>query len=187
MTLVKNTVHVTEGLAKLLGQYKDATDLRALFSLLLTQVQTIENDAADVIKGISVTTAANYQLDIIGAIVGEPRQGRTDAQYRPRILSRIGINISNGHPDEVLEIMTATNGGKPFTLQEYQPAAFELHGDIDPAQLNDVLGVLRELRPAGVQAYVTYALPSPSITFRYDGPDGTGYDSTAEYATTAIV
>lgn len=183
MTLVKKTVHVTEGLAKLLGQYKDATNLRTLMQILLGQVQTIENDSADIAMGMNVSTAANYQLDIIGAIVGEPRQGRTDAQYRPRILSRIGINISNGHPDEVLEIMAATNVN-PLTLTEYQPAAFELRGVIDLAQLNDLLAILAALKPAGVGAYLTYWIAAMPIRFKYDGVDGTGYDATAEYVTT---
>lgn len=183
MTVTKNNAHVTEGLARLLGQFSNASDLRSLLALLLGQIQSLEDDASDVAAGLTVSTATNYQLDIIGAIVGEPRQGRSDVQYRPRILSRIGINISNGRPDELLEIMTATNGSS-FTLTEYQPAAFELSGAIDVAQLNDLLDILAALKPAGVDAHLTYWIAPMTVRFQYDGANGTGYDATAEYITT---
>lgn len=186
MTVTQKTTHITEGLARLLGQFSGSSNLRNLLTILLTQVQSIENDVAAVAAGLTVSTATNYQLDIIGAIVGEARAGRSDASYRPRILSRIGINISNGHPDEILEIMTATLGHS-LTLTEYPPGAFELRTYIDPSAIADVMDVLGDLKPAGVRAYVTYSPPPPIIVFQYDGAAGTGYDGAAQYSTTTTV
>jgi hypothetical protein len=184
MTVTQKTTHVVEGLAKLLGQFSGSVNLRNLLTILLTQVQSIENDVAAVAAGLTVSTATNYQLDIIGAIVGEPRAGRTDASYRPRILSRIGINISNGHPDEILEILTATLGHS-VTLTEYAPAAFEIYTLVaDPSVLADVVSVLTSLRPAGVSGYFTWH-PSGTV-FQYDGAAGTGYDGVAQYSNTTV-
>lgn len=184
MALTPNAEHVDQGVAKLLDQFRSQPGIVAILSAWLEQVQTFEDDAQDVAAGLNVDSASGYQLDVLGILVGEERQNLTDAQYRVRIKSRIGINISNGHADELLRIMTATLG-TVVTMQEYAPAAFELYSVITNGNLLDeVAGVLRALRPAGVKGQLTYAGTTAFPIFQYDGAAGTGYDGTATYRQT---
>lgn len=182
MPVTTNTNHVSEGLARLIATLRKPTSVSALLQAFLERVQDLENDIADVRDGLNVDTAADYQLDILGAIVGEPREGRTDAAYRIRIKARIRINRSNGHPDEVLEIMTSILN-TPVTMKEFANAAFELYALItDTAILGEVSAVLRQIKPAGVRGTLTYH--DAGTKFVYDGAAGSGYDGAATYSDT---
>src|SRR5688572_13994483 len=105
MALTKIADHVEQGLRLLLDQYKDKPRLTALLSSYLNRVQELEDAAWDVRIKRFVDDAVGAQLDGIGRIVGELRQGRDDVTYRLFILARIRVNLSFGHADDVIDVL----------------------------------------------------------------------------------
>lgn len=73
--------------------------------------------------------------------------------------------------------------GTTVTMREFAPAAVELYGLItDLSILEDVSAILRLLKPSGVRMTLTHR-PAGNI-FAYDSGAATGYDSSAQYAST---
>lgn len=167
-----------QAFAKLMMQFRgeDQTELRKLLANLVAPVQEAASVAYDIYRSDDLDTAADAQLDTLGAIVGEKREGRTDAAYRVAIRARIAINLATGTPNEVLDIMRAVVG-EPGELFENDTAAF-LYRVVatmpDTATAELYAAVLRSISPAGVRSIFQYGIEE--ISFQFDGPDGTGFD-----------
>ncbi len=179
MTIEQTTDHVAEALENLLEQFKGKPTLAKVLTTYVDQIQDLENTAFGVYFGRMLSNAEGEQLDGLGDIVGEPRDGKTDAEYRIAIAVRILINKSGATPEDVIAIVdAATEGAFEIKYREYDPAAFiiELVGPIDPVTFTAqtaalIAGYLRDGKPAGVLAHLVYY---PEDAFRYDS--GPGYD-----------
>ena len=96
MTLTQKSTHVQEGLANLVQQFKDKPDLAALLTSYLEQIQDLETAYFGLLTERTLNAAVGVQLDGIGAIVGEDRRGRDDADYRLAIRARIKASTPAG-------------------------------------------------------------------------------------------
>jgi len=117
-------------------------------------MQELEDAVWSVLTERWVPEAVGAQLDEMGEIVGEPRLGRTDAEYRPAIELRISLNQSGGEPERIIEFLRRIAGADAVIYKEIWPAKIEIYvrGDIDESQARRV----RELVPAGVGTiYIT--------------------------------
>lgn len=122
--LSHNTSHVSQGLGLLTQMYRDQTNIRALASALLKQVQDLEDAAYAVIIGRWLTNAVGVQLDTIGRIVDEGRQDRDDDLYRQVLRVKIRALRTKGHTDDVLDVMALTL--LDYTYLESYPADFRV-------------------------------------------------------------
>ena len=68
----------------------------------MTQIQDLEDSSFEVLLNRWIDTAVGVQLDGVGAIVGEAREGRGDDEYRLAIKARIQINFSEATPEDIL-------------------------------------------------------------------------------------
>lgn len=105
MIPVKLTDHVARGLAKLTDQFRGRPVIEAILSSYLHQIQLLEDATWKVIECriLSADTVGD-QLDQIGKLVGEAREGRSDADYFPAIALRIKINRSDGRAEDILQV-----------------------------------------------------------------------------------
>lgn len=72
---------------------------------LIGPFQDAEDTLQDMFVNRNVNTAAGVQLDMIGKIVGRPRNGITDDEiYRRYIRAQIATNKSDGTINEILTI-----------------------------------------------------------------------------------
>ena len=96
---------------------------------------------------------------MLGRIVGEPRQGATDADYRLRVRASIRVNRSDGTIEDVIDVVRLLIGpvllpSATIKLTEYYPAAFVLR--ITGLIISPVLQALiyssfiRQARGAGI-------------------------------------
>lgn len=148
--------HVTAGLALLITQYKDKPNLVAVISSYLTQVQEIEDMLFDILAIIeSPWTQVGEQLDLIGRVVGQAREGRSDADYVPWLQARLLVNRSSGVPADFFSVAALVAPAATRAYSEWFPAAFlfELHPLTDAALIAQILG---EMRPAGVNGQLLY-------------------------------
>ena len=181
MTLVISTEHVETALTRILYQFKDKPKFEAFITAFVQQFQDIEDAIGQLLTDRQVDTATGENLNILGRIVGQAREGRSDADYRIWIKARIQINKSSGLTEEiynVLKLITGFMDVGDFQLEEFDaeyPASFQLTineplGALDPQIIYDVVD---EMRSACVAFNLTYGLNSPLA--RYDVV-GAGYN-----------
>lgn len=121
------TDHVAEALALLLEQYQDQPRVEALLTSYIAEAQYLEDTAVDVYLLRALAVATDAQLDTLGAIVGEVRNGRTDASFRRTIRVRILINNSDGRTEQLIAIAdlfeSIGDGGGSVEVRDYPPAS----------------------------------------------------------------
>lgn len=101
----KITNHVDQGLAALIEQYRDSTNLKALLSSFVARAQGFEDVSYDVLVKRGLEAAEGQQLDDIGLVVNQPRAAEDDDLYRVRLRARIKTNISEGTVENLITIL----------------------------------------------------------------------------------
>jgi hypothetical protein len=164
------------------AQYiKDKPNFRAFISAFTAQFDTLESMFADLKTAFAIDTAVGDQLDVVGRIVGQPRDGRTDALYRPALYARIIVNKSSGTIEELLAIATLmVPGATVVSLDEYPPASFVLrvfgHTFTDD-EFAQVVEFIRSARAAGIGGSVHGSFASIATTFTLDGTSAQALDN----------
>lgn len=170
------TDHGERGAARLLQQYKDGASIPALVRALSGSHQQIEDVLWDIRLRRAVSAAEGVQLDVLGAIVGQDREGRADAVYRVWILARVRLNKGSGRPEDLLQVFAAiTQGTTALVLEEQYPAAIVLkvgwESIVPPEEL---ASLLRLAKAAGVGAVLESATSADTSSFAFD-PNGAGF------------
>lgn len=123
MTAVPQMQQITDYTAllqpRILSQYQQAKRLLGIMEAGTLQADQIEEALFQVRNGFFLATAVGVQLDTLGKIYREPRNGRTDSDYRDAIRLRAAMAIS-GTPDEIILFLKNFVAGAPTDL-EYQP------------------------------------------------------------------
>lgn len=193
-TITPITSFCDSGLALLLKQYADSPLLQALICLMLDRVQEVDDASAQIpALVLDVNLAEGAHLDLLGRIVGETRNGESDAIYRRGILARVLINRSQGRIGDLISIVRVYAGlGDTDTvdIQDVQPARVEVR--VNGAlivEAKNLLVRLRRAKAAGVALQLITAPPGvpTSRLFRLgraaDYPEGntlTGLGWTAD-------
>jgi hypothetical protein len=180
MTWVKQTDHAGDALSLLLSQYESAAVMRGLVSAFMAPIQDIEDQVEKLLTERGVDTAIGAQLDVLGAIVGEPRKSRTDELYRPWVKARVLVNRSGGEIDTALRITRMIVGRVREYVIEYvplYPAAFRIavtgggFTDEGVTLAHDLQAILLEAAPVGVGVELTYSLWEDALTFTFASGD----------------
>jgi Protein of unknown function (DUF2612) len=150
--------HVAGGLALLLSQYRERPRLAALLSSFLRRVQELDDATLDVLVSRLLDTATGAQLRVLGRLVGQTNAyGWSDNVYRLFIRARIRANKSNGHGDDVIDVLNLVQDPSFFSLREYYPATmlaeYEGPTTVDPQILMDLV---RSAKGAGVKLQLLY-------------------------------
>ncbi len=159
-----------EALERVVEQFKDQPNFEALVEALSAQAQSAHDAVLGTLNNTVVADSEGAQLDGIGSIVGEERFGRSDEDYRIAILARIRLNLSNGTPEDIIEIVRLVAGDVSVQLTETPPASFivdildALDPDVDP---QIVANFIADARPAGVGGFLIYSEEAESATFAF--------------------
>lgn len=112
------------GLELLLGQFGGSETLKALLASYLLPLNDLQDASLQVHLDRWLDNAEGVQLDTLGAIVREGRNGRTDERYRIAIRSRILVNKSNGTTEELIAIaMLHEPDLETYLFRDYPPHA----------------------------------------------------------------
>jgi len=173
--------HQAQGVARLIERYRKPR-ISALLGSWLGEVQAVEDALWQLLSARSAGNAEGAQLDVLGRIVGQPREGREDARYRIWVLARVLVSRSSGKTTQLIAIAKKLTSGARVRLEEHYPASLVLHLDdgIDAdigAQIAKLLGAAKA---AGVRLQlewfsVTAGLPfafAPSTTTVLSSPQG---------------
>ena len=179
------TTHVQDALARLITQYKTATNFQSLITAFVEQIQVIEDSLVDMNTLRYLGGAQGQQLDNIGEIVGLPRPaGLSDAAYQLELLGQIKINISQGQPEQVIQVFQLFTGTNQVRLFEEFPAEILVESSYNPpdqATINSLLIILGNTAPAGVRVngIVVYDSVAP-FAYRANIAPGSGYGTVSD-------
>jgi hypothetical protein len=119
------TDHVQRAQDRLIYRFRKPNIL-ALVASYASEVQELE-DAITALRAMRVlATSEGVYLDVLGAIVGQPRQGRSDPHYRLWIAARAMANRSSGTTEQVIAIVKKLVGSARITVRDEPPAGFSI-------------------------------------------------------------
>jgi len=151
--------------SRLAGQFENSPKLKSLISEIVSTLSIIENNMDSIVADRWIETSIGKQLDGIGGIVGEPRQGRNDDSYRLAIKFRIFVNISKGTPiDLVRGLKFLTDPTDCQYLEAYPATAFLFTNSFF---VNKKINYeLQQIAPAGI-SNITVAVSFADKPFRF--------------------
>jgi hypothetical protein len=158
-------------LSRLTGQFANSPKVNALMAQIVGPLTLVEDDADTLKTDRWIATAIGKQLDGVGAIVGEPRNGRDDDSYRRAIQFRVFVNISNGTPRDLIQ-------GLVFLTQPTDSQYLEIY----PATINvftngffvdiKTAAAMRDLSPVAVRTVLTVSFADKPFRFGRSQPLG---------------
>lgn len=113
---------------RMLQQFKTACAplLDNLLQSFVGEVQEIEDVLFQLLIERTVDEAVGDQLDIIGAIVGIDREGRTNTDYRPAILVQIQVNNTGGQEASITALLDSLVSPTTIDILETFPAGLDI-------------------------------------------------------------
>ena len=129
--------------------FEDKPRVREVIVAMPRQLTIFEQVADQVRDERSVDLAIGIQLDKVGEIVGESRQGRDDETYRQAIKFRIFVNVSKGRPSDVITATKTLTQGDDIQYLESYPATVYMFSD---GYMNnaDIPAQVQEVAPAAI-------------------------------------
>jgi len=179
----KITDHVQQALNRLLQQYKGKPKYAAFFTVLVQQIQDLEDGIFPLDEGRQFYNGTSYpaegaQLDGIGEIVGIDRNGLSDEQYRIFILGKIAQNFSDATMPTIIKILDIFFAPVEMVTHELYPAEVDVEmADIslDPAFWQIVFPLIQRALGAGIKlGFITQYDLDNAFTVGDDFGNGSG-------------
>lgn len=139
---------VVIALDRLLEQFKGKPNIEGMLTSYIQQVQDLEETNFSLLNDRSINTAIGNQLDVLGALVNEARLGRDDETYRIAILTRIGINNSEGTPNQIMALLKSIEGSTKVNMWEHFPVSAIYYTNTEFTGRNCVSDTLQLISPA---------------------------------------
>lgn len=150
-------------------QYERSDNLLSLLDVFSKSIEEIEDVAQDLITKTSLTGSTGVQLDGIGEIVGVPRNGRNDTQYREVIRAKILLNRSGGEVEAIIETLKIIADITFVEVEEIYPARVVITSD--PTFIIDgIEDILDNVAGAGIKVdFVFVERDEPIFAFDNEG------------------
>lgn len=134
-------------------QYKDATNLNLILETLASPFDDLKVVYADLKNLLSLDDAEGSQLDLIGGIVGEKRNGRADPEYLIGIRFKIFKNTSKATIDDVVKALKFITEADLVVYSDNPPASYTIYtnGQTLASNINEMID---KLSAAGVSLIV---------------------------------
>ncbi len=160
------TDHVKRAQDRLIYRFRKP-DILKLVASYASEVQTLE-DAVTALRAMRVlSTSTGVYLDVLGAIVGQPRQGRVDAHYRLWIAARAMANRSSGKTEQLIAIVKKLVGTARVVVRVEPPAGFSItiEDPIDENEGTEIAKIVRIAKTVGVHANLIWFRAEPVFRF----------------------
>lgn len=161
--------HVESAKDRLTSMFQDRRVIEALLKAWVGRLQRLEDELWKVINARNfLDNPTGIVLDILGQIVGEARDSRTDPDYLEAIRIRILINKSSGKVPDILKILNAAARGSWWDYWEEYPAGFGWAFSGSVSAWKALKKYMGEAKGAGIGAGGSYLDPaSVSKGLRY--------------------
>ena len=134
-------------------QYKDATNLNIILEIFSTPFDDLKVVFNDLKNILNLESAQGTQLDLIGSIVGEKRNGRSDSDYIIAIQFKIFKNTSRGFVDDVVKALKFITSATKVIYSDNPPASYTIYTN-GTTLTNDIKILIDKLSAAGISLIV---------------------------------
>jgi hypothetical protein len=117
------TDHAVQTQARMISQYQGLPRWAALWRSYSVQGQELEDVFWDIFLAFLIDSAVQSRLEALGRIVGQPRRGAADNEYRVYVKARIAVNRSHGRIPDLLRLLTVLYPDSQRTITPYFPRA----------------------------------------------------------------
>ena len=150
------TDYEQEGLSRLPAQFQGKPRIEAILGAVLGEIQALEDAHWQLFVERRLDIATGEALDQIGRLVGEPRVGLPDADYRLRIRLRIHRNVSRGEPERLIRVVHELTQSSAVQLEEPSPGVVRItfDGQAIPPELH---GAMEDVAAVGVRLHLVNA------------------------------
>ncbi len=155
-TTIPITDYDDRAIARLPSYQNEAINWGNLLRALMTEVQSLENALGQIENERHLSVAIGVQLDEIGTILNESRQGRSDDIYR-LVLQGVGVTLSaSGEGDLLIDGYLFLTVANSVELIEHQPATVELFAhitfdDIIAEETTIIVNSMAKIKAQGVE------------------------------------
>ncbi len=168
----QNLTHAQDMLDRLSEQFKGKPNIAAVLNVSGVQYQELEDVFFAVLTERSIDTAIGAQLDVIGSIVDQPRDGATDDEYRRRIRARIATLNSEGTTEDLLKIapLVIDDVAATFVVEFQPPAsvAFKVENSVPTVDtVSALFGFLKDAVSGGVRILLHTLTDTEAETFTF--------------------
>lgn len=142
MSVATILTHIADALDKQPEHSKGKVNNTLVLTAFSTQIQELETAWFDLYVKRRLGDAEGVQLDILGRIVGQPRDGRSDADYERFINARVAANNSEGRIEDFNRVARAVlnDAALEITYTPEYPAGLTMH--IVNAELAEATAVI---------------------------------------------
>lgn len=177
--------NAAEMIARLPEHFRRKTDdpnpMEKLLTACAGEVQALWTACKQVLLQRTVDNAIGQQLDDIGKLVGQERDGLDDDTFRRRVRARISVHRSKGTFEDVIRVTSLIIFDDNATIrveqQSYATIVVHVENVSVSATIADstLFGFLQAVVGAGMRVLLHSGTTSPSTWFRLD--TGPGLDS----------
>lgn len=136
--------------------------------------QKLEDTILALLAARAIDVATGPQLNVIGALVGQPRDTTDDVAYRRRIRAKIAVNRSAGLPDDLLRIarvVVFSSDARINVTGSNATAVIEAFGSPVPdAVAAEMQAFAQRAASSGVRVLFTSSPTTPDETFTLGYP-----------------
>jgi hypothetical protein len=145
-------------------QFKESENFNKILKIIASECDDLVGVFNQIKTAFYLESAIGVQLDIIGQIVQEERNGLNDQDYREAIKFKIFLNTSKGKVEEIIFILKTITDATKIIYSDHPPAGYTIYSDGSTIQgnLNDFID---NLSAAGVSVVVEMGLGEPPLVF----------------------
>lgn len=108
-------------------QYKDASNLNKLLEVIVSPFNELKDVFVDIKNLLDIENNSGVQLDLIGEIVVQKRNGLNDADYRKLLRFKIKKNTSKATVEDIVSILKFLTNGTRVVYSDNPPAAYTIY------------------------------------------------------------
>ena len=159
-----------EALLLLLQQYKTSPKVKGFLVSCVRAFNDVANQFQDMFNITNIDKAFGDSLDMIGELVGQPRLGWNDADYRERIKFKIFLNQTSGEPETVIQFAKYLCRASDVIYQEVYPATIYLHVFTGLTLTKQHHAAIKSIMVAGVALNLTSSSTNTKVfSFEHEG------------------
>jgi len=139
--------HIDQGINRLTSVFSESEKLKIFLTAFLRQMEEVEESLIQLSKQKDLDTVTGVWLDYIGYIVGQPRAGQDDEEYRQSLQLKIAINKSDGTPPVVHDIVKTYTESDRVRIAEGILSFGQIIFDGEKNADKTLWGIVQDIKP----------------------------------------